>query len=49
MTGIRHTISLERGAEREATFQVRLADTKEYLILDKDPDGKLDTDRKLGF
>jgi hypothetical protein len=45
---VEHQIDLLRGLEHVAQYGIRLADTKNFLILDKDPEGKLDV-RQLGF
>ena len=47
--GLEHAVSFEEvGTVHTATYQCRLRFGKEFLILDKDPEGKLDI-RTLGF
>jgi len=46
--GLEHQIGFTRGLEHTLSMEMFTADTKNYLILDKDPEGKLDTDRVYG-
>lgn len=49
ITSVNHRIEFATvGREHIAEYGLRLTDSKNYLILDKDPEGKLDV-RELGF
>lgn len=48
VTAVEHDVTWARGVEHRVSYDVVLNEDKDFLILDKDPEGKLDV-RKLGF
>lgn len=47
--GIEHEVAVSRGLEHVTRYSCELFDARSFLILDKDPEGKLDSGRTLGF
>jgi hypothetical protein len=45
--GMEHQISMDPGMSHTATYALETADSRKYLVLDRDPEGTIDADRVL--